>query len=128
MVENEKFRISIALIEKDEERLEPFLNFMEERDILSVGVDNYYLPTEKGFELYGQLVDQLESYVIHFEVFAYVDLEKGIFGDHNEDLLEGKATLPIIHALRNADEKDRSLIKELFTKADSRVENKIINI
>ena len=45
-----------------------------------------------------------------------------------EDLLEGKATLPIIHALRNADEKDRSLIKELFTKADSSVENKIINI
>ena len=35
------------------------------------------------------MVKQLEAYVTHFEVYAYVDLEKGIFGDPETDLLEG---------------------------------------
>ena len=89
MDENEKFRINIALVEKDQEKLEPILKFMEERSILTVGVDNYYKISEKGLELYSQLVEQLESYLRYFEVFAYVDLENGIFGDPNKDLLEG---------------------------------------
>jgi len=89
MDENEKFRINIALVEKDQEKLEPILKFMEERSILTVGVDNYYKISKKGLELYSQLVDQLESYLMYFDVFAYVDLENGIFGDPNNDLLEG---------------------------------------
>jgi len=89
MEENEKFRINIALVEKDEEVIEPLLKFMEERSILTVGEDNFYQPTKKGRELYCQLVEQLETYIIHFDVFAYVDLEKGEFGDAKEDLLEG---------------------------------------
>ena len=87
--ENEKFRLNIALVEKDQEKLEPILKFMEERRILTVGEDNFYRISEKGHELYSQLVDQLESYLMYFEVFAYVDLENGIFGDPNQDLLEG---------------------------------------
>tara|TARA_Y100001970_G_scaffold293417_1_gene440057 strand:+ start:69 stop:965 length:897 start_codon:yes stop_codon:yes gene_type:complete len=87
--ENEKFRINIALIEKDEEKLEPLLKFMEEKNILTVGSDNFYQPTKKGRDFYYQLVEQLESYVIHFDVFAYVDLENGVFGDPNQDFLEG---------------------------------------
>ncbi len=31
----------------------------------------------------------LEAYVTHFEVYAYVDLDQGIFGDAETDLLEG---------------------------------------
>ncbi len=89
MDENEKFRINIALVEKDQEKLEPILKFMEERSILTVGVDNYYKISKKGLELYSQLVDQLESYLMYFDVFAHVDLENGIFGDPNNDLLEG---------------------------------------
>ena len=89
MYENEKFRVNIALVEKDQEKLEPLLKFMEERRILTVGDDNYYRTSEKGQEFYSQLVDQLESYLMYFEIFAYVDLENGIFGDPNEDLLEG---------------------------------------
>lgn len=87
--ENEKSRINIALAEKDEEGLEPFLNFMEEREILTVGDDKFYQPTKKGRKLYDQLLQQQESYVVHFDVFAYVDLEGGSFGDANIDLLEG---------------------------------------
>ena len=89
MSENEKFRVNIALVEKDQEKLEPLLKFMEERRILTVGDDNYYRTSEKGQEFYSQLVDQLESYLRYFEIFAYVDLENGIFGDPNKDLLEG---------------------------------------
>ena len=48
-----------------------------------------YLPTSKGKEVYQNLVEQLEAYVMHFDVFAYVDLEEGIFGDPKTDLLEG---------------------------------------
>ena len=51
---NEKFRINIALIEKDELVIEPLLKLMEERSILSVGEDNFYQPTKKGRELYCQ--------------------------------------------------------------------------
>ena len=69
MDENEKFRINIALVEKDQEKLEPILKFMEERSILTVGVDNYYKISEKGLELYSQLVDQLESYLMYFDVY-----------------------------------------------------------
>jgi len=89
MVENEKFRINIALIERNEAGLEPLLKFMEEQNLLTVGDDNFYHPTKKGRDQYCQLVEQLESYIIHFEVFAYVDLEKGDFGDSKKDLLEG---------------------------------------
>ena len=89
IVENEKFRINIALIERNEAGLEPLLKFMEEQNLLTVGDDNFYHPTKKGRDQYCQLVEQLESYIIHFEVFAYVDLEKGDFGDSKKDLLEG---------------------------------------
>ena len=51
--------------------------------------ENFYLPTSKGKEVYQNLVEQLEAYVMHFDVFAYVDLEEGVFGDPETDLLEG---------------------------------------
>ncbi len=89
MGENENCRINIALVETDDEGLEPLLKFMEERGTLTVNDENYYLPTTKGQEVYQHLVEQLEAYIVHFDVFAYVDLEEGIFGDPKTDLLEG---------------------------------------
>ena len=59
MLDNEKFRINVALIEKDEEGLEPLLKFLEERNVLMVGDDNFYQPTKKGQELYEQLVERV---------------------------------------------------------------------
>jgi hypothetical protein len=89
MEENEHCRLNLALIETDDQGLEPLLKFMEERGTLTVSEDNYYLPTAKGEEVYQHLVEQLEAYVVHFDVFAYVDLEEGVFGDPKTDLLEG---------------------------------------
>ncbi len=89
MVENEHCRLNLALIETDDQGLEPLLKFMEERGTLTVSEENYYLPTAKGEDVYQHLVEQLKAYVVHFDVFAYVDLEEGGFGDPKTDLLEG---------------------------------------
>lgn len=89
MEENLHCRLNIALAETDDEGLESLLNFMESRGTLTVEEDNYYKATDKGHEVYQDLVKQLEAYVTHFEVYAYVDLEQGIFGDPETDLLEG---------------------------------------
>jgi len=89
MDENRHCRLNIALAETDDEGLESLLNFMESRGTLTVEEDNYYKATDKGHEVYQDLVKQLEAYVMHFEVYAYVDLEQGIFGDPETDLLEG---------------------------------------
>ena len=89
MEENRHCRLNIALAETDDEGLESLLNFMESRGTLIVEEDNYYKATDKGHEVYQDLVKQLEAYVTHFEVYAYVDLEQGIFGDPETDLLEG---------------------------------------
>ena len=45
-----------------------------------------------------------------------------------EDLIEGKATLPIIHAIQNASEADKKVIKNSFKQADQSVADIIINI
>jgi len=89
MVENEHCRLNLALTETDDQGLEPLLRFMEERGTLTVSEENYYLPTPKGEDVYQHLVEQLKAYVVHFDVFAYVDLEEGAFGDPKTDLLEG---------------------------------------
>ena len=45
-----------------------------------------------------------------------------------EDLIEGKTTLPIIHAMRNANEADQKTIRNAFKQADQSVEDTIITI
>ena len=45
-----------------------------------------------------------------------------------EDLIEGKATLPIIHAMQNASEADQDIIKSSFKQADHSVADTIIDI
>ena len=45
-----------------------------------------------------------------------------------EDLIEGKATLAIIHAMQNASEADQKIIKSSFKQADQSVADIIINI
>ena len=95
MEKNRHCRLNIALAETDDEGLESLLNFMESRGTLTVEEDNYYKATDKGHEVYQDLVKQLEAYVTHFEVYAYVDLEQGIFGDPETDLLEGDKWLDL---------------------------------
>ncbi|MBG55789.1 MAG: hypothetical protein CL935_01495 [Deltaproteobacteria bacterium] len=95
MDENQHCRLNIALLETDDEGLESLLNFMESRGTLTLDEENFYKVTDKGHKVYQDLVEQLEAYVTHFEVYAYVDLEQGIFGDPDTDLLEGEKWLDL---------------------------------
>ena len=45
-----------------------------------------------------------------------------------EDLIEGKTTLPIIHAMQNASEADQKIIKNSFKQADQSVADTIVSI
>lgn len=45
-----------------------------------------------------------------------------------EDLVEGKATLPIIHAMQNSSEVDEKIIRNAFKKSDQGAEEQIIKI
>ncbi len=88
--ENEAYRLCIVLEGADDESLEPMLKKMEEKGIIEVGEDEFFTPTAKGREIYEQLVDQLDAYVVHFDVYAYVNLEEGTFADPETDLLESE--------------------------------------
>ena len=89
MKDVEKRRLHISLSSKDEEKLEPLLKHMEKKSWIAVGDDNYYKITKIGNDVYNQLIEQQDSYKSYFELFAYVDLEKGVFADPQNDLLEG---------------------------------------
>ncbi|MGA1598580.1 MAG: hypothetical protein ACO4AU_05980 [bacterium] len=86
--EQETHRLHISLSEQSESGLEPLVQQMEQRGWLEMGDDNYYHPTDKGSQAYDHLLDQQQSYIAHFDVYAFVDLEEGVFADPDTDLLE----------------------------------------
>ena len=86
-VNSRRFHLSLA--SKDEDQLEPTLKEMEKQGWIEVGEDDYYITNDKGLEIYQKLTEQQESYVSHFDIYAYVDLEEGVFADPQSDLLEG---------------------------------------
>ena len=86
-VNSRRFHLSLA--SKDEDQLEPTLKEMEKQGWVEVGEDDYYITNEKGLEIYQKLTEQQESYVSHFDIYAYVDLQEGVFADPQSDLLEG---------------------------------------
>ncbi len=85
----ESNRIHLALSGKDEAALETLLKEMEEQGWVRLGEDDFFQTAEKGLEVYNHLLKQQESYLQHFEVYAYVDLQEGVFADPHNDLLEG---------------------------------------
>ena len=86
-VNSRRFHLSLA--SKDEDQLEPTLMEMEKQGWIEVGEDDYYITNDKGLEIYQKLTEQQESYVSHFDIYAYVDLQEGVFADPQSDLLEG---------------------------------------
>ncbi len=82
-------RLNVALAERDESGLEPLVKEMERRGWLEIGEDNFFKVTEKGAEVYQHLLTQQQSYIAHFDVYAFVDLTEGVFADPENDLLEG---------------------------------------
>lgn len=81
-------------------------------------------------------VKSLTSFGLHFgNAYQlrndYLDYfgSSGLTGKNiTEDLVEGKTTLPIIHALRNASESDEKIIRDAFNKVDKNIRSVIIKI
>lgn len=82
-------RIHSSFMEKGEQHLEPPLDFLEDKGMVERDEEYYYRPTEKGKTLYQKLIQQRLSYVIHFDIYAHVDLGEGCFADKAQDFLGG---------------------------------------
>lgn len=85
---NETEHIHFSLVEKDHQKLEPFLKKLENDGMVELNEEQIYQPSEKGKKIYEELIQQQLSYIAHFEIYAYVDLEEGTFADPETDLLE----------------------------------------
>ena len=83
-----KDQIHASLLDKDDRLLEPILNYLQTEGILEINPDHSYQPTEKGRKAYEKLLQQQASYATHFDIYAYVDLEAGVFADKESDFLE----------------------------------------
>jgi len=75
-----------ALLESDDAVLEPLFRHMMAEDLVEVGPDDHFRPTERGRTVYGKLLQQQQSYLAHFDIFARVDLAEGAFFDPAHDL------------------------------------------
>jgi len=81
-------------------------------------------------------VKSLASFGLHFgnayqmrnDYLDYFGNSKSTGKNIIEDLIEGKTTLPIIHAMQNASEADQKIIRSSFKQADQSVEGTIIKI
>lgn len=77
-----------ALLEGDDELLDTMFKYLMGEGLVEIGEDDYYQPTEKGREAYQNLLHQQQSYLVHFDIFARVDLAEGGFADLDQDFLE----------------------------------------
>ena len=74
-----------ALMEnQDDTFLDPVFSYLQGEDLVEVGDDDHYRATDRGREAYQKLIQQRQSYLAHFEIYARVDLAEGTFGDPNE--------------------------------------------
>lgn len=77
-----------GMMDEENELMEPLFDFMMGEDLISVGGDDLFQPTEKGRKAYQTLLHQRQSYLANFEVYAAVDLAEGLFGDADKDHLD----------------------------------------
>ena len=86
VAEPEKYHA--GMMDEDDNLMEPLFDFMMREDLISVGEDDHFSPTEKGRKAYQTLLDQQQSYLANFDVYAAVDLAEGRFGDAERDNLD----------------------------------------
>ena len=77
-----------ALLEGDDELLESLFDYMMKENLVTVGENDHFQPTEKGRQAYRMMLHQQESYLTHFDIFAATDLAEGSFADLDRDDLE----------------------------------------
>lgn len=75
-----------ALIENpDDYLLDDTFKYMLEQGLVDIGADDHYHATARGRGAYQRMLHQQQSYLMHFDVFAAVDLGEGVFADPEVD-------------------------------------------
>lgn len=88
-VASEPGRFHAALLEKeDDELLDSLFKHLLAEDLVKIGEDDYYAPTERGQKAFQNMLHQQQSYLAHFDIFARVDLADGAFADLDDDFLD----------------------------------------
>lgn len=88
-VVSEPGRFHVALLDKpDDELLEPVFKRLLDDELVQMGDDDHYAPTERGRKAFQNMLHQQQSYLAHFDIFARVDLGEGTFADLDQDFLE----------------------------------------
>lgn len=87
-VQNEPEHYHAALLEeKDDELLEKVFAYLQEENLVHIADDDHFRLTERGQQAYQNMLHQQQSYLVHFDIFARVDLSEGSFADLDEDFL-----------------------------------------
>lgn len=87
-----KNRCFSTLLEGDDVYLEELLDFLVDKDILQLQLDEgQYTVTAKGQNLYKNFRERYRDYLRIFDVFCAVDLDQGVFGfekifDYSDDI------------------------------------------
>ena len=74
-----------ALLEEENSLLEANFDFMMKEDLVTVGEDDHFQPTDKGRKAYQTMLQQQQSYLAHFDIYSAVDMADGRFGDAETD-------------------------------------------
>ena len=78
-----------ALLEQEDDHLlDDTFKYLLSEGVVDIGDDDFYIPTAAGRRAYQAMVHRQQSYLIHFDVFARVDLAAGVFANQERDYLE----------------------------------------
>ena len=75
-----------GLLEGDDSLLEPHFTLLSSAGLVEIAADDHYAVTAKGYQTYQHMLHQQQSYLAHFDIYAWVDLEAGVFGDADKDM------------------------------------------
>ena len=77
-----------ALLEQEDDHLlDDTFKFLLSEGVVDIGDDDFYQPTPAGQKAYEVMIHQRQSYLVHFEIYAGVDLAEGVFADQTRDHL-----------------------------------------
>ena len=76
-------KLFALMLEREEEDLEPILEWLLVRDFVKIEGEERYTPTEKGREALKRFMRRYSDFLTFFDVFCAVDLEEGSFAFAN---------------------------------------------
>ncbi len=81
-------RIHASLMERDDKLLDDSLNILQDKGLVEIDNENFYIPTERGQKLYQTVLGQQMSYTTHFDIYSHVDLGEGVFANKLQHFLD----------------------------------------